>query len=144
MTVGKGDVCCGVMVKRGHECERREELHQRTKGLPHPAPLFRRQPEHARAFDRPDRGGELTVERKRHRECGKNQRKRGVTQSEPVRERMDAGAHYKRKRNVDKTRHHRRDCRCIFDVRHQLRLQREGDKRRAENQHAVERVPLRI
>ena len=58
--------------------------------------------------------------------------------------RVIAIAHREREDQVDRTRDHGRNCRAVFKVRNELRLQREAHNRRAEYQHAVERMAFFI
>ncbi len=116
-----------------------KQLHRRAKRLAHPPTLLRSQPKHTRAFDGPDRRRESPIECERHGERRENERERRVAERQPLSYRLRAATHEEREQHINRTRDHRRNCRAVFVVRHELRLQCKAHDGCAKDQHAVER-----
>ena len=115
-------------------------LQQQAEQARHPAGLAHAHPESARAFQRPDGGRPLCVQRQRHSQCGKTHAHGGETFHQQLVSLLAPARQPQRQQQVERAKRQRREGIAHRQVLHQPHLQSEGHQRGAEDQGGVHRV----
>ena len=115
-------------------------LQQQAEQARHPAGLAHAHPESARAFQRPDGGRPLRVQRQRHGQRGKPHAHGGETFHQQLVSLLAPARQPQRQQQVERAKRQRRKGITHRQVLHQPHLQAKGHQRGAEHQRGIHRI----